>query len=73
MQHIQLLSRLGVNYITYSHISAKILRKCLKPEFQKDVKLRDSSHIQIYKFKNNKKLEEVDTLMIGTKNIHEED
>ncbi|XP_026486214.1 protein stunted-like isoform X2 [Vanessa tameamea] len=37
----------GLNYINYSNIAAKILRRSLKPELRTEALRRDDSHVRI--------------------------
>ncbi|XP_068630536.1 protein stunted isoform X2 [Battus philenor] len=39
--------QVGLNYINYSNIAAKILRRSLKPEFRTEAMKRDESHVRI--------------------------
>lgn len=64
MSHNKLLNDLEVNYIMYSHIAAKIVRQCLKKQFQAEAKNREKSHIQIYKLEKKKKTL-LESLVIG--------
>ncbi|VEN36081.1 unnamed protein product [Callosobruchus maculatus] len=65
LSHITLLKKLEVNYLVYSHISAKLLRMALKPEFKPDLTKKHKSVINIYKFKNGIKDDLVHPLTIG--------
>lgn len=49
----------------YSHIAAKIVRKCLKEQFQAEANNREKSHIQIFKLENNRKIL-IETLALGS-------
>ncbi|CAG9816411.1 unnamed protein product [Phaedon cochleariae] len=64
MIHNSLLKRLNINYIFYSHIAARTVRKSLKPEFLKSAMLREQSVIKIYSYKNGKKSHEVHPLTV---------
>ncbi|XP_026328858.1 protein stunted-like isoform X1 [Hyposmocoma kahamanoa] len=44
----------GLNYINYSSIAAKVLRKALKPEFRADALKRDVSHVRITPWANGR-------------------
>ncbi|XP_063621299.1 protein stunted isoform X2 [Cydia splendana] len=44
----------GLNYINYSNIAAKVLRRALKPEFRAEAFKRDESHIRITPWANGK-------------------
>lgn len=64
MKHNKLLNDLGVNYLVYSHMAAKTVRKCLKKQFLADAIVRDQGHIDIYKFENKKKIARIIPLKI---------
>ncbi|VVC45333.1 Hypothetical protein CINCED_3A005611 [Cinara cedri] len=36
----------GLNYVTYSNIAAKIVRRVLKPELQANAIKRDETHVK---------------------------
>nr|CAI5831536.1 unnamed protein product [Callosobruchus analis] len=65
LSHIPLLKKLDVNYLVYSHISAKLLRAALKPQFKPDLSKKHRSVILIHKFENGKKGDLVHPLIIG--------
>ncbi|EAA06745.6 protein stunted-like isoform X1 [Anopheles arabiensis] len=44
----------GLNYINYSNIAARLLRKALKPELRAQAVRRDDSHIKFTKWQNGK-------------------
>ncbi|XP_073952007.1 ATP synthase subunit epsilon stunted isoform X2 [Choristoneura fumiferana] len=50
----------GLNYINYSNIAAKVLRKALKPEHRVEALRRDESHIRITPWANGKPAHEKD-------------
>ncbi|CAH1979545.1 unnamed protein product [Acanthoscelides obtectus] len=70
--HNSLMKKLKVNYLIYSHISAKLLRTALKPELKKNFDNKYRSLIQIFKFENNKKGDLVQTLVIGERKEEDE-
>ncbi|KAG6446364.1 protein stunted isoform X1 [Manduca sexta] len=39
--------QVGLNYINYSNIAAKVLRRSLKPELRAEAMKRDESHVRI--------------------------
>ncbi|XP_075970724.1 protein stunted-like isoform X2 [Anticarsia gemmatalis] len=39
--------QVGLNYINYSNIAAKMLRRSLKPELRTEALKRDESHVRI--------------------------
>ncbi|KAL1517790.1 hypothetical protein ABEB36_001513 [Hypothenemus hampei] len=51
----QIYKKVGINYLIYSHIAAKITRRALKSEFLQDALHRDVSLITIFHMKNGKK------------------
>ncbi|XP_049866504.1 protein stunted-like isoform X2 [Pectinophora gossypiella] len=50
----------GLNYINYSTIAAKTLRRALKPELRADAMKRDESHVRITPWANGKPAHEKD-------------
>ncbi|EAT44591.1 AAEL004060-PA [Aedes aegypti] len=44
----------GLNYINYSNIAARLVRKALKPEQRAQAVRRDESHIKFTKWVNGK-------------------
>ncbi|XP_044270772.1 protein stunted-like isoform X2 [Tribolium madens] len=44
----------GLNYINFSNIAAKLLRRALKPEFRAEAAKRDETHIRITKWADGK-------------------
>ncbi|XP_034824579.1 protein stunted isoform X1 [Maniola hyperantus] len=44
----------GLNYINYSNIAAKILRKSLKAEVRTEALRRDESHVRITPWANGR-------------------
>ncbi|XP_035908634.1 protein stunted-like isoform X2 [Anopheles arabiensis] len=44
----------GLNYINYSNIAARLLRKALKPELRVQAARRDDSHIKFTKWQGGK-------------------
>ncbi|XP_055618537.1 protein stunted-like isoform X2 [Toxorhynchites rutilus septentrionalis] len=44
----------GLNYINYSNIAARLLRKALKPDLRAQASRRDDSHIRFTKWINGK-------------------
>ncbi|EFA01307.2 ATP synthase subunit epsilon, mitochondrial [Tribolium castaneum] len=44
----------GLNYINFSNIAARLLRRALKPEFRAEAAKRDESHIRITKWADGK-------------------
>ncbi|CAH0700039.1 unnamed protein product [Spodoptera exigua] len=44
----------GLNYINYSNIAAKILRRSLKPELRAEALKRDDSNVRITPWANGK-------------------
>ncbi|KAM3962422.1 ATP synthase subunit epsilon stunted isoform 2-T2 [Aphomia sociella] len=50
--------QVGLNYINYSSIAAKVLRKSLKPEFRADALRRDESHVRITPWTDGKPVHE---------------
>ncbi|CAH0627027.1 unnamed protein product [Chrysodeixis includens] len=44
----------GLNYINYSNIAAKMLRRALKPELRADALKRDESHVRITPWLNGR-------------------
>ncbi|XP_062536753.1 protein stunted [Armigeres subalbatus] len=44
----------GLNYINYSNIAARLVRKALKPEQRAQASRRDESHIKFTKWVNGK-------------------
>nr|XP_018897558.1 PREDICTED: ATP synthase subunit epsilon, mitochondrial-like isoform X1 [Bemisia tabaci] len=44
----------GLNYIQYSNIAAKIVRRVLKPEFKADAAKREDSHVKFTAWKDGK-------------------
>ncbi|CAG9797098.1 unnamed protein product [Chironomus riparius] len=44
----------GLNYINYSNIAARILRRTLKPEARVEAAKRDESHIRFTPWTNGK-------------------
>ncbi|XP_047986094.1 protein stunted-like [Leguminivora glycinivorella] len=44
----------GLNYINYSNIAAKVLRRALKPELRAEAMRRDESRIRITPWANGK-------------------
>lgn len=75
MKHNKLLNDLGVNYLVYSHLAARIVRRCLKKQFLADARVRDQSHIQINKFENKKKGNRIYPLRISSQGseVHDDD
>ncbi|XP_077302587.1 ATP synthase subunit epsilon stunted isoform X2 [Arctopsyche grandis] len=50
--------QVGLNYINYSNIAAKLVRRVLKPEFRTDAARRDDSHIRFTKWAEGKPISE---------------
>ncbi|XP_045764693.1 protein stunted isoform X2 [Maniola jurtina] len=50
----------GLNYINYSNIAAKILRKSLKADFRTEALRRDASHVRITPWANGRPAHEKD-------------
>ncbi|XP_026739955.1 protein stunted-like isoform X2 [Trichoplusia ni] len=50
----------GLNYINYSNIAAKMLRRALKPELRADALKRDESHVRITPWLNGRPAHEKD-------------
>ncbi|XP_072940496.1 protein stunted isoform X2 [Epargyreus clarus] len=50
----------GLNYINYSNIAAKVLRRSLKPEFRTEALKRDDSHVRITPWANGRPAHEKD-------------
>ncbi|OWR41966.1 ATP synthase subunit epsilon [Danaus plexippus plexippus] len=46
----------GLNYVNYSNIAAKTLRKTLKSEFREDALRRDQTFIKIFFWMNGNQL-----------------
>ncbi|CAH0407829.1 unnamed protein product [Chilo suppressalis] len=44
----------GLNYINYSNIAAKVLRRALKPELRTEALKRDESHVRITPWANGR-------------------
>ncbi|CAO1356176.1 unnamed protein product [Diamesa hyperborea] len=44
----------GLNYINFSNIAAKLVRRALKPEFRAEAAKRDASHIKFTPWANGK-------------------
>jgi len=44
----------GLNYVNYSNIAAKVVRKALKPELQADAAKRDIVSVKFMKWENGK-------------------
>ncbi|CAO1329179.1 unnamed protein product [Diamesa serratosioi] len=44
----------GLNYINFSNIAAKLVRRALKPEFRVEAAKRDASHIKFTPWANGK-------------------
>uniref|UniRef100_A0A336LBD8 CSON002898 protein n=1 Tax=Culicoides sonorensis TaxID=179676 RepID=A0A336LBD8_CULSO len=44
----------GLNYINYSNIAARLLRKALKPEFRAEAARRDETHIKFTPWEGGK-------------------
>uniref|UniRef100_A0A182QDU6 ATP synthase subunit epsilon, mitochondrial n=1 Tax=Anopheles farauti TaxID=69004 RepID=A0A182QDU6_9DIPT len=44
----------GLNYINYSNIAARLLRKALKPELRLQATRREDSHIKLTKWLEGK-------------------
>ena len=44
----------GLNYINYSNIAARMVRKALKPALRADAARREESHIKMTKWKDGK-------------------
>ncbi|XP_046433695.1 protein stunted isoform X1 [Neodiprion pinetum] len=44
----------GLNYINYSQIAAKLVRRALKPNFQADALKRDDSTVKFTQWKDGK-------------------
>ncbi|XP_067012159.1 protein stunted-like isoform X2 [Anabrus simplex] len=44
----------GLNYVQYSNIAAKLLRRALKPEFKAEAMKREESHIRFTPWKDGK-------------------
>ncbi|KAG5900460.1 hypothetical protein JTB14_029346 [Gonioctena quinquepunctata] len=74
MNHQALFKKLNINYLIYSHISAKVVRRCLKKEFLPSALEREKSVIQIFSFKGGERGDEVGPLKINPidENIDEE-
>lgn len=73
MIHDKLLYELGVNYLFYSHIAAKVLRRCLKKQFIADALARENSYIQIFKVQGNKKREMIEPFKFGSARMKYDD
>ncbi|XP_053602756.1 protein stunted isoform X1 [Plodia interpunctella] len=46
--------QVGLTYINYSNIAAKVLRRSLKQELRNEALRRDSSHVRITPWANGK-------------------
>ncbi|EEB19674.1 ATP synthase epsilon chain, putative [Pediculus humanus corporis] len=44
----------GLNYVQYSNIAARMLRRALKPEKRADAAKREESHIKFTQWKDGK-------------------
>uniref|UniRef100_A0A182WIJ2 ATP synthase F1 subunit epsilon n=1 Tax=Anopheles minimus TaxID=112268 RepID=A0A182WIJ2_9DIPT len=44
----------GLNYVNYSNIAARLLRKALKPPLRAQAARREDSHIKLTKWQNGK-------------------
>jgi len=44
----------GLNYVNYSNIAARVVRKALKPELQNDAAKREIVSIKFMKWENGK-------------------
>jgi len=44
----------GLNYVNYSNIAAKVVRKALKPELQADAAKRELVSVKFVKWENGK-------------------
>jgi F-type H+-transporting ATPase subunit epsilon len=44
----------GLNYINYSNIAARMLRKALKPELRAEAAKRDDIHVKFTNWSNGK-------------------
>jgi F-type H+-transporting ATPase subunit epsilon len=44
----------GLNYINYSSVCARIVRRCLKPEFRAEAMKRDEGFIRPVQWKDGK-------------------
>ncbi|XP_049293259.1 protein stunted-like [Anopheles funestus] len=51
----------GLNYINYSNIAARLVRKALKPELRAQAARREESHIALTKWQNGKPVEKIAT------------
>merc|ERR1712029_1338351 len=46
----------GLNYVQYSNIAAKVVRRCLKPEFKADAGKREITSINFAKWEGGKQV-----------------
>uniref|UniRef100_A0A182YFM8 Uncharacterized protein n=1 Tax=Anopheles stephensi TaxID=30069 RepID=A0A182YFM8_ANOST len=47
----------GLNYVNYSNIAARLVRKALKPELRAQAARREESHIKMTKWQSGKPVE----------------
>ncbi|CAG9770656.1 unnamed protein product [Ceutorhynchus assimilis] len=55
LTHKDIYKNIGISYLIYSHIAAKITRRALKKEFLKDAFSREVCMINISHYKNGVK------------------
>lgn len=48
---------LGLTYVTFSNVAARVLRNSLKPEFRADAAKRADSHVKFTKWAEGKRVE----------------